>query len=136
MTTTDQQRRAIAFLTRTYRDTCGGPKLDEPGILVALNKVRHLDAGMVTMAAIRCAADPSIKTPAMIGDPSSAVYVERVGPERARRHTRPEESCRHCGQELTDSCCDFPTRRPVTTDTTTHAAATRVLLHTEESEAS
>ena len=131
MPTTDQQRRAIAYLTRAERDaTYGAGAWDEPGVMAALNKVRHLNVGIVTMAAIRCAADPTIKTPAMIGDPSSSVYDERVGPERARRNPKREDSCRTCGRELTDSCCDRPSGRPdPSADLAARAAEARALLH-------
>lgn len=113
MPTTEQQRRAIAYLTRTSRDgTHNAPAFDEPGIMAALSKVRHLDVGTVTMAAMRCAADPSVKTPAMIGDPSSSVYRERLGPPTAPRHTRPMEACSHCGNLYGPSCCNEPTPPP------------------------
>jgi hypothetical protein len=133
MPTTEQQRRAIAYLTKGLRETTyGATKFDEPGIMAALSKVQHLDVGTVTMAAMRCAADPSIKTPAMIGNPSSSVYVERVGPERARRHPTPETACRTCGRDVTTCGCDNPTTRPLERDPdwyTTQAAEARALLH-------
>ena len=132
MTINDQQRRAIAFLTCSSRSsTHGATNFDEPGVMAALGKVRHLDLGTVTMAAMRCAADPSIKTPAMIGDPSSAVYRERVGPEVARRHPSPATACHTCGRDLTDTCCDQPTRQPTpSSDYAAHAARARNALHT------
>lgn len=140
--TSDQERRAIAFLTKSLRDTVqGAPKFDEPGIMAALTKVRHLDVGNVTMAAMRCAADRSIKTPAMIGDPSSTVWRERVGPESARRHPTPAAACRTCGHDVTTCAsrgCDNPTTRPEARDPawqTAQAAKARALLHPDRQEA-
>lgn len=130
MATTTEQQRAVAYLARAIRaSTPGAPNFDEPGVMAALARVQHLNLAMVTMAAIRCAADPSIKTPAMIGDPSSTVYVERVGPERARRHVARVDACRRCGRELTGDCCDNPSDRVTPGDYTSHAAAARKALH-------
>lgn len=131
MTTSEQQRRALAYLTKTYRAGVSGcGDFDEAGIMAALAKVTHLDLGMVAMAAMRCAADASIKTPAMIGDPSSSVYRERVGPERARRNPSPLEACHTCGQDYTGTCCDKPSQRPApTSDYFVHAAKARNKLH-------
>lgn len=133
MPTTDQQRRALTYLTRTLRDdTYGAGPWDEPGIMAALTRVRGLDIGTVAMAAMRAAADPTIKTPAMIGDPSSSVYVERVGREKARRHPSPASACATCGRDLADSCCDAPAARPVPTGRyPEQASAARALLHEE-----
>jgi hypothetical protein len=131
MPTTEQQRRAIAYLTRTSRDaTYGAPTFDEPGIMTALGKVRHLDVGTVTMAAMRCAADKSIKTPAMIGDPSSSVYVERVGPERAPRHPTRDQACCTCGREYGPACCDNPVQHRTEDDYAGGPALARKLLST------
>lgn len=128
MTTTEQQR-AIAYITRAVRaNTPACPAFDEPGIMAALTRVQHINLAIVAMAAIRCAADPSIKTPAMIGDPSSSVYRERVGPDSGRRNPRPLDSCHRCGNAFGPSCCDMPTQRPAPGDYTTHAAQARAAL--------
>lgn len=114
MSTTDQQRRALAYLTKSYRATIhGANQWDEPGIIAALTRVAHINLGMQTMAAMRAAADPTIRTPAMIGDPSSSVYVEKIGPERAPRHPAPATACHICGRSMhaPDIVCDTPTPR-------------------------
>jgi len=130
MPSTDQQRRALCYLTKTYRASIyGAGEWDEPGIMAALTRVQNIDLGMVTMAAMRCAADSSIKTPAMIGDPTSSVYVERVGPERAKRNPSPAECCHTCGRTYTGACCDQPTQRPTpAVDYHAHADTARQLL--------
>jgi hypothetical protein len=139
MPTNDQQRRALAYLTKTYRASVyGAGEWDEPGIMAALTRVQHVDLGMVVMAAMRCAGDPSIRTPAMIGDPSSSVYVEKVGPERARRHPTPEVACKTCGNDVAGCAsrgCDNPTTRPELRDPdwqTAQAAKARAMLHAQE----
>lgn len=130
MPTNEQQRRAITYLVKSHRDSIPrAPRLDEPGIMAALAKVHTLDVAMVTMAAMRLAADPGIKTPAMIGDPSSSVWREKVGPQVARRHTRPLEACFSCGGEYGPSCCDAPSQRPApSADHFVHAAKIRAQL--------
>lgn len=130
MSINDQQRRALAFLTRTYRATIhNATTWDEPGIMAALARVRGLDVGTVVMAAMRCAADASIKTPAMIGDPASSVYRERLGPAQARRHASPATACRTCGRDYGPDCCDRPSDRPEpAADPTAQAATARAAL--------
>lgn len=125
-----QQRRALAYLTRTYRTTIHNASAwDEPGIMAALTRVQHLDIGNVAMAAMRCAADATIKTPAMIGDPASSVYRERLGPERARRHTSPATACRTCGRDVGPDCCDRPSSQPEPAgDYAGHAETARAAL--------
>jgi hypothetical protein len=132
MPTTDQQRRAIAYLVRTYRETVYGANAwDEPGILAALTKVRGIECGIVTVAAMRAAADPSLKTPAKLADTSSVLYAEQVGPPTARRHAKPETACRTCGRDFSDDplCCDRPALRAEPSERVAdHATQARELL--------
>ena len=48
----------------------GAPRWDPAGILAALRRVHHLETGAVAETVIRAACDPSLQTPAAIGNTS------------------------------------------------------------------
>ena len=97
MTVTDQQLRALAFLTKACRPN-GARRWDEAGILVALEKVRDRSLAEVIMATIRAATDRDIDTPAVIPMPGphwQAAAVVRTG---VTVKTDPANRCGICSE--------------------------------------
>lgn len=56
----------------------GAPRWDPPGVVAAIGRVNHLALPDVVCAAMRAAADRSMRTPAPIGDPTSSAWRERI----------------------------------------------------------
>lgn len=111
MTVTKPQAEAIANLAAAARPT-GARQWDIAGVLAALAKVKHLDLGEVTMAAMRAAADATLHTPAAIGNTTTACWRERIiEPGRARPPKR-EEACLTCNYWLTACICGERRTKP------------------------
>lgn len=96
MPVTDQQARALAFLAAAARPS-GARRWDEPGIVAAIAKVKHLHLADVALAAMRAADDRTLETPGAIGNPASSCWRERNA-DRPRASVRSAGPwCKSCG---------------------------------------
>lgn len=102
MPVTDQQARAIVYLTKQARDQLHGARnWDEPGIAAAIAKVTHLHLVDVTNAAMRAADDRDLATPGAIGNPAAPCWRERnVDRVVHAAPIPPAELCDVCGKPL------------------------------------
>jgi len=141
MTTTEQDRQAIAHLVKRrrdqlVRDTRRANGWDHPGIIAALDKVQGLDLSIVTIAAMRAAADPDLDTPGAIGNPAASCYRDRlalnshVPAERflecSEHIGQPRDRCSFCAAERIGA--DGPTRPRPRTNGSTMPADLRQLI--------
>lgn len=97
MPVTDQEARALAYLAARMRPY-GARRWDEPGIIAAIAKVKHLELAEVTLAVARAADDRDLETPAPIGNMRSSCWRER-NTNRPAEH-KPfvrEHTCGVCG---------------------------------------
>ncbi len=95
----------------------GATRWDAAGILAALRKVHHLEAGEVAATVVRAACDPSLDTPAAIGNLAAPCWrPANPSPSNSTPHPpRADQACFHCGQWQTRCLCDGgPTPRPTT----------------------
>ena len=152
MSTTEQDARALAYLAgRLREDTYGAGKWDAPGIWAEVSALIGQNLSVAIERVCRHAADPDAKTPGAIRRPYTPGPPE---PRRELDHAPIGSRCVVCSHTETDCkrlwAGDHEFTRPHPRDVdispvveeikghiapTTHAAATRVLLHTEESEA-
>lgn len=94
----DQEIRALAFLARRRRPH-GAPRWDEPGIIAAIEKVRHLALGEVQDALGRAADDRAALTPAVITNLTSSYWrADVAGLPVAVERVAAAELCDVCGQ--------------------------------------
>ena len=97
MPVTDQDARALAYLAARMRPY-GARRWDEPGIVAAIAKVKHLGLADVALAVVHAADDRDLETPAPIGNVRSSCWRER-NPNRPPEH-KPyvrEHTCGVCG---------------------------------------
>jgi len=95
----------------------GATRWDAAGILAALRKVHHLEAGEVAATVVRAACDPSLDTPAAIGNLAAPCWRPATpNPHTDRPHPpRADQACFHCGNWTHKCQCDGgPTPRPTT----------------------
>lgn len=95
----DQEIRALAFLARRRRPH-GAFQWDEPGIIAAIEKVRHLALGEVQDALGRAADDRNARTPGVIVNLASS-YWRTEHTDRAPAPTErvnSAELCDVCGK--------------------------------------
>ena len=95
----------------------GATRWDAAGILAALRKVHHLEAGEVAATVVRAACDPSLDTPAAIGNTSAPCWrpAHTTSSSSTPRSPRADQACFLCGQWQTRCLCDGgPTPRPTT----------------------
>jgi hypothetical protein len=107
---------ALATVAIACRPT-GAPRWDAAGILAALRKVHHLEAGEVAATVVRAACDPSLDTPAAIGNLAAPCWRPATpNPHTGRPHPpRADQACFHCGNWTHKCQCDGgPTPRPTT----------------------
>ena len=69
-------RRSLAVVAIASRPA-GATRWDAAGILAALRKVHHLEAGEVAATVVDAACDPSLDTPAAIGNTSAPLLEAR-----------------------------------------------------------
>lgn len=87
------QAEMLAHLATAARPT-GAPRWDEPGVLAALAKVRHLALPDVMRATLNAAEDRDLKTPGAIGNPQAPCWRTPTGqpaawtPNTIARHQR------------------------------------------------
>ena len=95
----------------------GATRWDAAGILAALRKVHHFEAGEVVAIVVDAARDPSLDTPAAIGNLAAPCWrPASTNPSSSTpRPPRADQACFHCGQWLARCLCDGgPTPRPTT----------------------
>lgn len=95
----------------------GATRWDAAGILAALRKVHHLEAGEVAATVVDAARDPSLDTPAAIGNTSAPCWrPAHTSPSSSTPHPpRADQACFHCGNWTHKCQCDGgPTPRPTT----------------------
>jgi len=96
MPVTKDQAHMLAALAVACRPT-GAPRWDEPGVVVAIGRVSNLHLPDVAKAVIRCAEDPSAKTPAPISNTAASCWRERTQ-QTAPRNVPAASICNICGQ--------------------------------------
>jgi hypothetical protein len=84
---------AIAVACRPH----GATHWDAPGVVAAIGRVSNLHLPDVAKAVIRCAEDPTAKTPAPISNPSATCWRERTQAV-APRNVEARHRCGICGQ--------------------------------------
>jgi len=77
MPVTKDQAHMLAALAVACRPI-GAPRWDEPGVVVAIGRVSNLHLPDVAKAVIRCAEDPSAKTPAPISNAAASCWREKT----------------------------------------------------------
>ena len=103
MTVTPEQAKMLTALVIAIRPHCA-PHWDAPGVMAALKRVAHLRLADVTRAAVNAAEDPTLKTPAPIGIPSSPCWADKVLVDRPVREPFDRSTfCGICG-EPRDRC--------------------------------
>lgn len=84
----------------------------------------------VALAWIAC--EPRTATPARVLEAGPWWQAAAVEGRLVPRHPSPVTACHNCGGEMSDSCCDAPSRRPQpSSDYAQHAATARALLHAD-----
>lgn len=108
MPVSKEQAQLIAPLIRARRPH-GAFRWDEPGIVAAIERVKHLGLGEVMDALGRAADDRDARTPAVITNLRSSYWrpdLERVG--RVKDPFDPEETCSRCNQPTHPDSDDHP----------------------------
>lgn len=128
MPLTKPEAEALTMLAVAARPS-GARRWDGPGVIAALGKVAHLDLANVVMATMRAAADRSVDTPAVIANPRSPCWAERINQVTPRSPSR-DHQCWSCGRDLDDCHEDHPKRRPESTgvDHAAQAQAARAAM--------
>lgn len=109
--TTAEALAVVAIASRP----AGATRWDAAGILAALRKVHHLEAGEVAATVVRAACDPSLDTPAAIGNLAAPCWRPATpSPSNSTPHPpRADQACHHCGRWATKCVCEGgPTSRP------------------------
>ena len=150
MPTTERDAQALAYLARRLREeTYGAGRWDDNGTFAVISRLVGQNLATTIERVCRHAADPAARTPGAIERP----FVPDAPAHQPRqRDTAPVHTrCQVCGRKKGECSQDHEFRgyeersvdiSPVVEEIkghiapTTHAAATRALLHTEESEAS
>jgi hypothetical protein len=103
MTVTDQQLRAIAYLTLAARPV-GAPRWDEQGVLANLAKCRDRSVAALTIAAVQAAEDRGAATPGVI--PTPGPHWRQPTPAEATQPREVFDRATFCGvcSEPQDRC--------------------------------
>ncbi len=98
MPVSKEQAQQLAPLIRARRPY-GAPRWDEPGIVAAIEKVKHLGLGEVMDALGRAADDREARTPAVITNVRSS-YWRAEDPDRPRAREPFDDNgvCDRCGK--------------------------------------
>jgi len=100
-----REAEALALVVAACRPA-KATRWDQAGVMAALAKVRHLALADVAMAAIRAAADSTVKTPGVLGNPTTHHWREKVTEPTST--FEPYDVAKVCG------ICDQPRRRCTT----------------------
>lgn len=70
----------------------------------------------VTVALAWIACEAGTATPARVLENGPWWRAAAIEGTLVPRHPKPEDSCKHCGQEFRPDCCDHPTRERIPAD--------------------